>query len=314
MGLSSKQVISSDGLDWSRTFLQAQTNLQLPKSTSMRRQQQQQQNQLQQQSEALKCPRCESSNTKFCYYNNYNKSQPRHFCRTCKRHWTKGGTLRNVPVGGGRKIKRPKKSGSGTAATTSATATTTTTATATTTSAAATGNSNTNGNRLSTHLTFQGHEQQRQSSVSLALGDEKNNVSEIFYQALIRPPSLPQQNLIGSNSNINRSFLLSNLPSSQDQQSLNFPLISNSASLDPKNSSISTSFPTSNNVYNYVDHQDFKLMSEPSITGSTTQPWQIVTTTTSSGMDMSNYWNWEDIDNLVSADLNVPWDDSDIKP
>ncbi|OWM77495.1 dof zinc finger protein DOF1.4-like [Punica granatum] len=60
------------------------------------------------QSEQLKCPRCESTNTKFCYFNNYNKSQPRHFCKSCKRHWTKGGTLRNVPVGGSRKNKRLK--------------------------------------------------------------------------------------------------------------------------------------------------------------------------------------------------------------
>ncbi|KAL1533439.1 dof zinc finger protein DOF1.7-like [Salvia divinorum] len=51
--------------------------------------------------EQLKCPRCDSPNTKFCYYNNYNLSQPRHFCRSCKRYWTKGGTLRNIPVGGG---------------------------------------------------------------------------------------------------------------------------------------------------------------------------------------------------------------------
>ncbi|XP_051135909.1 dof zinc finger protein DOF1.1-like [Andrographis paniculata] len=56
--------------------------------------------------ESLKCPRCGSDNTKFCYYNNYNKSQPRHFCKSCKRHWTKGGTLRNVPVGGGRKTTK----------------------------------------------------------------------------------------------------------------------------------------------------------------------------------------------------------------
>ncbi|XP_019190291.1 PREDICTED: dof zinc finger protein MNB1A-like [Ipomoea nil] len=56
----------------------------------------------------LKCPRCASANTKFCYYNNYNKSQPRHFCKGCKRHWTEGGTLRNVPVGGSRKNKRLK--------------------------------------------------------------------------------------------------------------------------------------------------------------------------------------------------------------
>ncbi|XP_039141007.1 dof zinc finger protein DOF5.7-like [Dioscorea cayenensis subsp. rotundata] len=59
---------------------------------------------------ALKCPRCNSSNTKFCYYNNYSLSQPRHFCKACKRYWTRGGTLRNVPIGGGcRKNKRLKK-------------------------------------------------------------------------------------------------------------------------------------------------------------------------------------------------------------
>lgn len=63
-----------------------------------------------QQPEPLNCPRCNSTNTKFCYYNNYNRTQPRHFCKACKRHWTKGGTLRNVPVGGGRKNKRHKPS------------------------------------------------------------------------------------------------------------------------------------------------------------------------------------------------------------
>ncbi|KAJ0806066.1 putative transcription factor C2C2-Dof family [Helianthus annuus] len=57
--------------------------------------------------EALKCPRCDSGNTKFCYYNNYSLTQPRYFCKSCRRYWTKGGTLRNVPVGGGcRKNKR----------------------------------------------------------------------------------------------------------------------------------------------------------------------------------------------------------------
>jgi Dof domain, zinc finger len=58
----------------------------------------------------LRCPRCDSSNTKFCYYNNYSLAQPRHFCKSCKRYWTRGGTLRNVPVGGGcRKNKRAKR-------------------------------------------------------------------------------------------------------------------------------------------------------------------------------------------------------------
>ncbi|KAK8641293.1 hypothetical protein V6N13_010708 [Hibiscus sabdariffa] len=60
-----------------------------------------------QHEQALKCPRCDSTNTKFCYYNNYSLSQPRYFCKSCRRYWTKGGTLRNVPVGGGcRKNKR----------------------------------------------------------------------------------------------------------------------------------------------------------------------------------------------------------------
>ncbi|KAH6798436.1 hypothetical protein C2S51_034920 [Perilla frutescens var. frutescens] len=62
---------------------------------------------------SLKCPRCESSNTKFCYFNNYSLSQPRHFCKTCRRYWTRGGALRNVPVGGGcRRNKRSKSTSS----------------------------------------------------------------------------------------------------------------------------------------------------------------------------------------------------------
>ncbi|ERN05743.1 hypothetical protein AMTRI_Chr10g231940 [Amborella trichopoda] len=61
--------------------------------------------------QSLKCPRCDSTNTKFCYYNNYNLCQPRHFCKSCRRYWTKGGVLRNVPVGGGcRKNKRSSSS------------------------------------------------------------------------------------------------------------------------------------------------------------------------------------------------------------
>ncbi|KAG2308472.1 hypothetical protein Bca4012_082441 [Brassica carinata] len=60
--------------------------------------------------EAQNCPRCESPNTKFCYYNNYSLSQPRYFCKSCRRYWTKGGTLRNVPVGGG--CRRNKRSSS----------------------------------------------------------------------------------------------------------------------------------------------------------------------------------------------------------
>ncbi|KAI4381879.1 hypothetical protein MLD38_007904 [Melastoma candidum] len=60
--------------------------------------------------EKLTCPRCESTNTKFCYFNNYNLSQPRHFCKSCKRYWTKGGSLRNIPVGGTTRKLNKKKS------------------------------------------------------------------------------------------------------------------------------------------------------------------------------------------------------------
>ncbi|XP_073276498.1 dof zinc finger protein DOF2.4-like [Primulina huaijiensis] len=62
---------------------------------------------------AMKCPRCESVNTKFCYFNNYSLSQPRHFCKTCRRYWTRGGALRSVPLGGGcRRNKRSKPTSS----------------------------------------------------------------------------------------------------------------------------------------------------------------------------------------------------------
>ncbi|CAL5414683.1 unnamed protein product [Camellia sinensis] len=58
---------------------------------------------------APNCPRCASTNTKFCYYNNYSFSQPRYFCKGCRRYWTRGGSLRDVPVGGGcRKTRRAK--------------------------------------------------------------------------------------------------------------------------------------------------------------------------------------------------------------
>ncbi|KAL1549727.1 laccase [Salvia divinorum] len=66
-----------------------------------------------QKDQAINCPRCHSTNTKFCYYNNYSLTQPRYFCKTCRRYWTEGGTLRNVPVGGGsRKNKRSSSSSS----------------------------------------------------------------------------------------------------------------------------------------------------------------------------------------------------------
>lgn len=59
-----------------------------------------------------KCPRCESLNTKFCYYNNYSLSQPRYYCKACKRYWTQGGSLRNVPIGGASRKGKSAKAAS----------------------------------------------------------------------------------------------------------------------------------------------------------------------------------------------------------
>jgi hypothetical protein len=295
MGLSSKQV-SSRSVDWNQTLLQDQ-NLELPKTHPMKK------NQQTQQSEVVNCPRCDSTNTKFCYYNNYNKSQPRHFCRACKRHWTKGGTLRNVPVGGVRKNKKVKKSTS----TISISTSTKTTISTTTTS-------------INTPTTSNGD---MENQTSQQKQNQKNISSSIYDQSVIHPPSfLPPQNLMstkdqseGNNNNNeefgigNGMFLSSSMPFTQNQ-SLIFPF-SNSSSLRLSNG------------YNYGE--EFKIMEESTInnsvmplpstsgSGTVTQPWEEIPAA-STGMDMSSYWSWEDIDSLVSTDLNVPWDDSDIKP
>ncbi|KAK7319653.1 hypothetical protein RJT34_04376 [Clitoria ternatea] len=305
MGLSSKQV-SSSGLDWKQTLLEAQ-NLELPKPQMMRKQQQNSQA----SSESLKCPRCESTNTKFCYYNNYNKSQPRHFCRACKRHWTKGGTLRNVPVGGGRKNKRVKKSSTTTPTSSSTTSTTCTITTSIPNMDIAMLSS-------SSHMPIQ-------TPLSLPIdGSDHKNMASSLYQALTRPPPLLlQQNLMINTKDLeskdfgvgvggtNGIFLSSTLP--PQNQSLLFPF---STSFGTNPCSVSTSLRSSN-VYNYGE--EFKTMEEPTIHsimpgggGTNAQPWEIPTT--SSGMGTSNYWNWEDIDSLVSTDLKDPWDDSDVKP
>ncbi|XP_047159788.1 dof zinc finger protein DOF5.1-like [Vigna umbellata] len=278
MGLSSKQV-SNRGLDWDQTLLQAQ-NLELPKPTPMRKQQQQTQ-----PSEPLKCPRCDSINTKFCYYNNYNKSQPRHFCRACKRHWTKGGTLRNVPVGGGRKNKRAKKS---------------TTATTTTSNGSMDG-------ELRTHVTIP----------PLAVDDHHKTTPSSLYQSLCLPQQNPNTKVSeGKDFGIGNGIFLSSTVPFPQNQSLLFPFTT-SNSFDTNTCAVSNSLQSSS-VYNYGD--EFKILEEPTVNstmactgaGTRTQPWEIAAT--SSGLEMSNYWSWEDIDSLVSTDPNNPWDDSDIKP
>ncbi|XP_055821841.1 dof zinc finger protein DOF3.7-like [Solanum dulcamara] len=89
------------------TVVKTMEEIIVPKNTNTGKirphQQQQQKN-----DQALKnCPRCNSTNTKFCYYNNYSLSQPRFFCKNCRRYWTDGGSLRNIPIGGvSRKSKK----------------------------------------------------------------------------------------------------------------------------------------------------------------------------------------------------------------
>ncbi|KAF3326372.1 cyclic dof factor 2 [Carex littledalei] len=58
----------------------------------------------------IPCPRCHSMDTKFCYFNNYNVNQPRYFCKNCQRYWTAGGSMRNVPVGAGRRKSKSNPS------------------------------------------------------------------------------------------------------------------------------------------------------------------------------------------------------------
>ena len=329
MGLSSKQVvINRDGLDWSQSLLQQaqSTTLQPPSkpptlsTTSMRRQQQQQQP----PPEPLKCPRCDSSNTKFCYYNNYNKSQPRHFCRTCKRHWTKGGTLRNVPIGGGRKNKRAKKSNTAAAATTTTCTTTTTT---TTTAAAAI------DNRLNSHLMFQAQQPIMLQNNNIVPNlnppsddHDQKSISEILYQAvLIRPPLPPppsssfpiQQSLLSSDLLEDDKSLVINTSRAKTLLSTNssLPIPASLSTSSSPFDSFSSSFQASDIVcnVNYGHDDQFKFMAESTVTSCNSQPpWQVPEATTSNGMDnMPSYLNWDDIDTLVSTDhINLPWDDS----
>ncbi|KAE9607199.1 hypothetical protein Lal_00026003 [Lupinus albus] len=284
MGLSSEQV-SSSGIDWNNNLMKDQKLELVPKPHHH--------NQMKKSSETLKCPRCDSTNTKFCYYNNYNKSQPRHFCRACKRHWTKGGTLRNVPVGGVRKNKRLKKP---------TTPKTTTSCTLTTSTSIMDGVLSSNMNNIQT---------------SLAVSDQKNMSSSSLYQAMIRPPSLllQQQNLMNMRDLESKDFVMtmsSTLPLHQNQ-SLLFPF-SNSSSFYTNPCSVSTtSLRSPSNVYNYVVESTINSVI-PSTSSSGINTHTLEIPATSGGMGMSNYWSWEDIDSFVSTDLKDPWDDSDIKP
>lgn len=94
--------------------LSSSSSSQLPEKQRALTQEEKKEQCLKKPDKLIPCPRCESVDTKFCYYNNYNINQPRHFCKSCQRYWTAGGTLRNVLVGAGRRknkygVTQPKQ-------------------------------------------------------------------------------------------------------------------------------------------------------------------------------------------------------------
>ncbi|XP_049349994.1 dof zinc finger protein DOF4.6-like [Solanum verrucosum] len=97
-----------DASQWPQEMVKSMDEIIVPKNTNYTRKIRPHQQQQQKNDQALKnCPRCNSTNTKFCYYNNYSLSQPRFFCKNCRRYWTDGGSLRNIPIGGvSRKSKK----------------------------------------------------------------------------------------------------------------------------------------------------------------------------------------------------------------
>lgn len=139
----------------------------------------------QQQQEPLRCPRCDSSNTKFCYYNNYSLSQPRHFCKACKRYWTRGGTLRSVPVGGGcRKNKRIKRPTSSSAVAAVGATRSSSSPAPDSTSSSSTSNNNTNlipnsifyGSNSDLNVPFSGYDHHHNHLNALGLGFSSPNI------------------------------------------------------------------------------------------------------------------------------------------
>ncbi|CAN4078984.1 unnamed protein product [Withania somnifera] len=272
MGLSTKLVsIDDDGLDnWTCSSQNS-----LPEPPLIKRQPPP-------KPEPLKCPRCDSINTKFCYYNNYNKSQPRHYCKGCKRHWTEGGTLRNGlrptdPVDHiiERKHFTLKMNDQ-------MCPLINTTVTSTTTSSMPS-------------VTI------RENSTIISSMDE--NIKNIPLSS-----SLPYDIFSGLKSSL--------IP--QDGKT-HFSLVPNS----------STTQLSSNAYYNYeyLGKSD-STMEESTITTVMPitrnsdlllhQPWEVPETSndliTKENMS-SSYWNWNEFDTFsTAANLNISWDDLEIKP
>lgn len=60
---------------------QSQRQQQAQQEEEAERQQAQHKTKLPRPTAIVPCPRCQSTDTKFCYYNNYNIKQPRYFCK-----------------------------------------------------------------------------------------------------------------------------------------------------------------------------------------------------------------------------------------
>ncbi|KAG1355155.1 dof zinc finger protein 4 [Cocos nucifera] len=294
MGLSSDQA-SATGLDWSQDILR-NGGMEMPKLVNHARNNQQQQRQ---HWPPLVCPRCESNNTKFCYYNNYSKSQPRHFCKTCRRHWTEGGTLRNVPVGGGRKNKRQK--------------TTPTTSTSGESSAA---DNDTKAGIINSGSVMPPQAPQRQQKQSL-LPFARDHCSSIFpevlRQVLLRPPAMPLQ----AEYSVAGSFMGTLPPAdpplpAPSQFTTTMPRTINSYSSIVNPFSISS---TSSSSYYYP----YLSISEGQSTGiniSMGSSWQVAPPPPSVSDPSSAYWSgWEDdISGYVAAELKHPNSDKTEQP
>ncbi|XP_075479898.1 dof zinc finger protein DOF5.6-like [Primulina tabacum] len=144
-----------------------------------------------QHEQALKCPRCESTHTKFCYYNNYSLSQPRYFCKACRRYWTKGGTLRNIPVGGG--CRKNKKSSAKKSSSSSL---------------------NDNNQSLQQQQTYKGAAAQSPSPLSSYYNHDNADPTDRFpltFPDQIHFPSLHSNGILNANMNSHHgSFLLEN--------------------------------------------------------------------------------------------------------
>ncbi|XP_008790500.1 dof zinc finger protein 1-like [Phoenix dactylifera] len=290
MGLSSNQA-SATGLDWSQDILRS-GGLEMPKPVSQARNLQPQQQQQRQHWPPLVCPRCQSNNTKFCYYNNYSKSQPRHFCKTCRRHWTEGGTLRNVPVGGGRKNKRQKS--------------TPTTSTAGNASAA---DSDTNASVINSSPVMP-PQPQRQQKQSLPFSRDHSSIifPEVLRQVLLRPPALPMQAEYGVAGSFITSLLATDPPLPPPSQfSTTMPLTIDSYSNIINPFSSSSSYP-------YVPVAEGQ---SPSINVTMGSSWQVAPPPQPVIPDPSSaYWSgWEDdMAGFVTTELKLPSRDKTEQP